>query len=119
MSDPSRPLDALEATIRSRAEQLAADPAEADSSYTCRLLAKGLSKIAEKLQEETSELIEAAGESGDEGRSHFVYEAGDVIYHLLVMLRAKGVDIAEIESELARRFGVSGLEEKASRNPNN
>lgn len=66
--------------------------------------------------EEAGELVEAAGEPGDEGRSHLIYEAADLMYHTLVLLQSRGVEFAEVEAELARRFGISGLEEKASRN---
>ncbi|MEN0110693.1 MAG: phosphoribosyl-ATP diphosphatase [Planctomycetota bacterium] len=100
----------LEATIRERAES-----ADAGGSYTAKLLAGGAAKIGPKVTEEAAELVEAADEAGDEGRAHFVYEAGDLLYHTLVLCRWRGVDLAEIEAELARRFGVSGLEEKASR----
>lgn len=104
-----RPLDALEATIRARA---AAPGAE---SYTARLLAGGLAKVGPKVLEEAAELVEAAGEPGDAGRAHAIYEAADLIYHSLVLLRVAGIDLAEVEAELARRFGVSGLAEKAAR----
>lgn len=104
-----RPLDALEETIRQRAA------GSAESSYTARLLHGPLEKLGGKVLEEAAELVEAAGEPGDEGRSHFVYEAGDLLYHTLVLLRRRGVELAEVEAELARRFGVSGLEEKAAR----
>ncbi len=60
-------------------------------------------------------MIEAASESGDPGRAHFVYEAGDLIYHALVLLAWRGVDIDEVAAELARREGTSGLAEKANR----
>ncbi|MGL4513539.1 MAG: phosphoribosyl-ATP diphosphatase [Lacipirellulaceae bacterium] len=110
---PDRPLDALEATIRARSAALGA--ADGEKSYTARLLAGGVAKIGPKVTEEAAELVEAASEQGDAGRAHFVYEAGDLLYHTLVLLRARGVDLAEVEQELARRFGVSGLEEKASR----
>lgn len=68
-----------------------------------------------KIREEAEELIEAASEPGDPGRKHFVYEAGDLIYHTLVLLAWKGVDLEEVATELARREGTSGLEEKANR----
>jgi len=87
----------------------------ADSSYTCKLLAAGHEKIGRKITEEAAEVVEAALEPGDEGRKHTIYEAGDVMYHLLVMLAWRGIDWSEVETELARRFGISGLEEKASR----
>lgn len=84
-------------------------------SYTAKLLSGGLEKIGVKIREESEELIEAADETGDQGREHFISEAGDVIYHLFVMLAAKDVSLSEVESELQRRFGVSGLDEKANR----
>ncbi len=85
-------------------------------SYTTKLLEGGPAKIGDKILEEARELIEAAGEPGEDGRQHFVYEAGDLIYHTLVLLAWRGVDISEIASELARREGTSGLVEKANRN---
>jgi phosphoribosyl-ATP pyrophosphohydrolase len=104
-----RPLDALETTIRDRAEK----PSE--KSYTSKLLAEGAPAIGAKVIEEAREFVEAASEPGDAGRSHFVYEAADLVYHALVLLRHRGVELTEVETELARRFGVSGLEEKAGR----
>ena len=85
-------------------------------TYTTKLLEGGPAKIGDKILEEARELIEAAGEPGEDGRQHFVYEAGDLIYHTLVLLAWRGVDISEIASELARREGTSGLVEKANRN---
>ncbi len=105
-----RPLDQLEQTI---AERQAA--AARESSYTAKLLAAGVAKIGSKITEEAAEIVEAAGEPGEEGRQHTIREAADVIYHLMVMLRAREIPLAEVESELARRFNMSGLEEKASR----
>lgn len=105
-----RPLDLLEATIAQR--KAAGD---STSSYTAKLLAAGISKIGEKITEEAAEVVEAAGEPGDAGRTHTIAEAGDVLYHLLVLLAARDIKLSEVESELARRFGMSGLEEKASR----
>ena len=104
-----RPLDALEATIQSRKS----NPSE--KSYTSKLLAGGVEKIGGKIIEEAAELVEAAGEADEEGRQHTVYEAGDLLYHTLVLLAARGIPLSEVEAERARRFGVSGLEEKASR----
>lgn len=104
-----RTLDALEATILSR--QVTPDP----KSYTSKLLTAGLEKISLKITEEALELIEAADEPGEEGREHTIYEAGDLLYHMLVLLTSRGIKLAEVEAELARRFGVSGLTEKASR----
>jgi phosphoribosyl-ATP pyrophosphohydrolase len=105
----SQPLDKLERTIADRA----ANPRE--KSYTSQLLAGGVEAIGAKIVEEAAEAVEAAGESGQKGRDHFVREVGDLVYHLLVMLRLKDVSLADVEAELARRFGVSGIEEKAAR----
>jgi phosphoribosyl-ATP pyrophosphohydrolase len=106
----TRPLDQLEATI---AERKAAS--DTTSSYTAKLLAAGVEKIGAKVLEEAREVVEAAGEPGTAGRSHMVAEAGDVLYHLLVLMAARDVTLGEVELELARRFGMSGLDEKASR----
>jgi phosphoribosyl-ATP pyrophosphohydrolase len=84
-------------------------------SYTTSLFAGGVAKIGEKIVEEASEVVEAAGEPGDEGRAHLIYESADLIYHLLVMLGHRGITLAEVEAELARRFGISGIDEKESR----
>lgn len=99
-------LDRLAATIAARK---AADP---DGSWTAKLLAKGPEKCAEKFGEEAIEaVIEAV--KGDHAR--LTSEAADVIYHLLVMCAARDVSLAEIEAELTRREGQSGLAEKAAR----
>jgi phosphoribosyl-ATP pyrophosphohydrolase len=107
-----RPLDQLEQTI---GERKAAG--QADASYTAKLLKGGMEKIGPKVAEEAAEVVEAAGEPGEDGRQHTIREAADVIYHLLVLLAARDVKLSEVESELARRFGMSGLKEKASRGP--
>lgn len=100
------PLQTLAATIEARR---GADP---DASWTAKLLAKGPEKCAEKFGEEAVEaIIEAV--KGD--RARLTAEAADVLYHLLVMLAARSVTLAEVEAELARREGVSGLAEKAGR----
>lgn len=85
------------------------------SSYTTKLMSGGIEAIGAKLNEETAELIEAAGESGDDARQHLVHEAADLFYHLMVLLGFCDVTLQDVESELARRFGTSGLDEKASR----
>ncbi len=100
------PLHRLAATIAARAD---ADP---ESSWTAKLLAKGPEKCAEKFGEEAVEaIIEAV--RGD--RARLTAEAADVLYHLLVMLAARGVTLAEVETELAARELQSGLAEKAAR----
>lgn len=88
-----------------------------DQSYTRRLLAGGVPKIGEKVIEEAGEVVEAAGEPGEEGRRHLVREAADLVYHLFVLMACRDTPLADVEAELARRFGISGLEEKASRPP--
>ena len=105
----SAPLVKLERTIRARAKSPKA------KSYTSQLLAGGVEKIGAKIVEEAAEVVEAAAEPGEAGREHFIHEMGDVFYHLLVMLCHKDCDLHDVEGELARRFGVSGIEEKNSR----
>lgn len=85
------------------------------NSYTNTLLDKGLEKIGAKISEEAGELIEAAGEPGDEGRQHTIREAADLLYHAFVLLAHRDIPLSDVEAELARRFGISGLDEKASR----
>lgn len=99
-------LDQLAATI---ADRRGADP---DTSWTAKLLSKGPSKCAEKFGEEAVEaIIEAA--RGDQAA--LTAEAADVLFHLLVMLEASGVEFSEVLDELARRQGLSGIAEKAAR----
>ena len=85
------------------------------NSYTARLYAGGDTKIGAKIVEEAHELVEAAGEFGEQGRRHLVYESSDLVYHMLVLLAHHGIKLEELEAEIARRFGQSGLDEKASR----
>lgn len=87
-----------------------------EKSYTSQLLRAGTPAIGEKVIEEAAEVVEAAGEPDDEGRLHLVREAADLVYHLLVLLACRDAGLADLEAELARRFGISGLDEKASRN---
>lgn len=96
----------LAATIEARA---GADPG---ASHTAAMLAKGPGKCAEKFGEEAVEAIVAAA-SGD--RAGLTHEAADVLYHLLVLLRAAGVGWGEVLAELERREGQSGIAEKAGR----
>jgi phosphoribosyl-ATP pyrophosphohydrolase len=109
VSSPPRPLDQLEQTIASRA----ASPSE--KSYTSQLLAGGVGTIGAKILEEAAEVVQAAGEPAAAGREHFVRESCDLVYHLMVLMQYRGVTWSDVEAELARRFGVSGLEEKAAR----
>ncbi|SFQ96600.1 phosphoribosyl-ATP diphosphatase [Poseidonocella sedimentorum] len=99
-------LHTLSQTVAARA---GGDP---DESWTAKLLAKGPEKCAEKFGEEAIEaIIEAV--RGDRGA--LIGEAADVLYHLLVMLRARGISLEDVEAELARREAQSGLAEKAAR----
>lgn len=83
-----------------------------DKSYVASLYAKGLPKILEKVGEESAELIEAAR---DKGRDDVVYEFCDLLFHSMVLLSNEGIEMDEAYRELARRFGISGIEEKESR----
>lgn len=99
-------LHRLAATIESRRDS---DPGE---SWTARLLASGPETCARKFGEEAVEaVIEAV--RGDAAR--LTSEAADVLYHLLVMLAARGVSLGDVLAELASREGTSGLAEKAGR----
>jgi phosphoribosyl-ATP pyrophosphohydrolase len=96
----------LEQRVKARAQ------ASADVSYTRRLLDQGVDQCAKKLGEEAIETILAAIA---EDRERLIAETGDLIYHLLVVLAARGIALAEVEAELAKRSQQSGLEEKARR----
>ena len=100
------PLERLAATIDARR---GADPA---TSWTAKLLAAGPEKAAEKFGEEA---VEAVIEAVKGDRERLTAEAADVIYHLLVMLTAREVTLADVMAELERREGTSGLDEKAAR----
>ena len=99
-------LDRLAATIAARRD---ADP---DGSWTAKLLAMGPEKAAEKFGEEA---VEAVIEAVRGDRARLTEEAADVLYHLLVMLAARDVTLAEVLAELERREGTSGVAEKAGR----
>lgn len=105
----STTLAKLEATIAARRQ---ADPS---TSYVAKLNSKGLGKIAQKLGEEATETVIAAL---TEGRAELVGEAADLLFHLLVLLGAKDVPLAEVLAELDRREGLSGIAEKAARKAN-
>ncbi len=90
--------------------------AGADSSYVASLHAKGLNKILEKVGEEATETILAAKDAQNSGdNKDVIYETADLWFHSLVMLSHLGESPQVVLDELARRFGMSGLEEKASR----
>ncbi len=99
-------IEALYAVIASRK---GGDPS---ASYTAKLFAKGPGKIVQKFGEESFEVGVAAL---TEGRSQVVAESADVLYHLMVLWAETGVEPQEVWDELARRFGTSGIDEKAAR----
>ena len=99
-------LNDLEKRVRDRAK---ADPG---ASYTRTLVDKGVAHCAKKLGEEAVEVAIAAIA---EDRGRVVAEAADLVYHLLVVLHARGIPLAEVEGELARRTQQTGLDEKAAR----
>ncbi len=99
-------LQKLEATIAARKN------VAPESSYVAKLHAKGLDTILKKLGEEAVETIIAA-KSGD--RDGTVYEAADLLFHLLVMLGHQNIELSDVLAELNRREGVSGIDEKNAR----
>ena len=96
----------LEARVHQRAA------ATSEQSYTRKLIDKGVAHCAKKLGEEA---VETALAAVSEDREHLIAEAADLIYHLLVVLEARGIKLAEVEAVLAGRTVQSGLDEKASR----
>ena len=96
----------LEKRVRERAGE------SAEVSYTRKLLDRGVDQCAKKFGEEA---VEAAIAAVSDDREGLVREAADVIYHLLVLLHARGISLDEVEAELAARSHQSGLEEKAAR----
>jgi phosphoribosyl-ATP pyrophosphohydrolase len=99
-------LQDLEKRVEIRAQE------SADVSYTRKLLDRGVAHCAKKLGEEA---VEAAIAAISEDRERMIGEAADVLYHLLVVLHARGVKLDEVEAELGARTRQSGLDEKAAR----
>ena len=99
-------LQDLEKRVHERAK------ASADVSYTRKLIDRGVSHCAKKLGEVAIETVIAAIHEDDK---HLTGEAADLLYHLLVVLHARGISLAQVEAVLAERQRQSGLEEKASR----
>ena len=108
MSAQNHILDAVYQVILERK----ANPEE--NSYTASLMKKGLDKILKKVGEEATELVIAAKGGA---RDEIVYEMADLFFHSLVLLGYYDIPPDEVFSELRRRFGISGIEEKASRTP--
>lgn len=90
-------------------ERKGADP---DSSYVAKLYSKGLDSILKKIGEEATETVMAAK---DGQADKIIYETADLWFHSLVLLAQQGLSPQDVLDELQRRFGLSGLEEKASR----
>src|SRR5215813_12668439 len=103
---PDFTLKDLEKRVKERAG------ASADLSYTRKLLDRGVTHCAKKLGEEAVETVLAAV---TEDRERLIAEAADLVYHLLVVLQARGIALADVEAALAERAAQSGLEEKALR----
>ncbi len=99
-------LKRLTATLEAR------KTAAPDSSYVAKLHAKGLDAILKKIGEEATETVMAAKDGQSE---KIIYEVADLWFHTLVLLSHKGLTAQDVLDELARREGVSGIEEKASR----
>ena len=102
-------LDILSDLANAIARRKNASPEE---SYTAKLLSQGIEKCAKKLGEEAVETA-LAGVLGN--KDHLAAESADLLYHLLVLLQAADVPLSDVMAELARRQGVSGIAEKASR----
>ena len=103
-------IEALDTRLAERAK------APPDESYTAKLIAAGVEKCAQKLGEEAVETVIAALSNE---RTELVKESADLLYHLLVLLRARGVELSEVVAELDRRTATSGLAEKAARSKTN
>ena len=111
--EDDRPADPPALVVARVAEVIAKRRRERpEKSYVVSLLDKGWPKINAKISEEAGELVEALPE-GD--AAHTAHEAADLIFHVLVGLEAAGVPPESVFAELRRRFGVSGIDEKASR----
>ena len=94
--------------------------AKAESSYVASLYDKGLDAILKKVGEEATETVMAAkdvaqGGDTDELKQKLVYEVADLWFHTMILLAAQGLSADDVLAELARRFGVSGHDEKAAR----
>ena len=107
-------LQHLYQVIETRRENLPSD------SYTTSLFQGGIEKIVAKFSEESQELIEASTAFTSESEAkantaHIIHEAADLMYHFLVLLASRHVTLHDVEQELAKRFGTSGLTEKNAR----
>ena len=116
MTTPLGPLARLAAALEHLSGTIDARALEGDAgtSWTARLLAKGPDAAAAKIAEEGNELAEAVIRESDD---NVASEAADVIYHLMVGLRSRGVPLDAVAAKLEARQGTSGLDETASRHP--
>ena len=90
--------------------------AEPDSSYVASLYSKGLDAILKKVGEEATETVMAAKDvANEENKEKLVYEVADLWFHTMVLLAQQNLSADDVLKELARRFGVSGHDEKAAR----
>ncbi len=101
--------DIIECLMKVLESRKDADP---EASYVASLYHKGLDSILKKIGEESTETIIAA-KSGD--KEQIVYETADLWFHCLVLLAQQNIDVRQVLDELDRRFGLSGIEEKAAR----
>lgn len=106
---PADVLGALDAVLENR------KGAPPDSSYVASLYHKGLNKILQKVGEECAETLIAAKDASADHNKDVIYETADLWFHSLVMLHHLGLSSTDITEELARRFNLSGLTEKANR----
>jgi phosphoribosyl-ATP pyrophosphohydrolase len=111
MSEPS----IMQSLMKVVEERKAHPPGE--RSYVVDLMRGGVAKIGGKIVEEAAEVVEAGDEPGDSGRDHLVKEVADLVFHAMVMLAHRDARWSDVEAELARRFGISGIVEKESRPP--
>ncbi len=109
MREPSV-MQALMDIIRERKER----PSD-ERSYVVELMRGGVAKMGGKIVEEAAEVVEAGDEPGDAGRAHLVKEVADLVFHAMVLLGYRDAAWDDVEAELARRFGISGIAEKEVR----
>jgi phosphoribosyl-ATP pyrophosphohydrolase len=110
MNQESSVMRALMKVIQERKSR---EPGE--QSYVVELMRGGVAKIGGKIVEEAAEVVEAGDEPGDAGREHLVKEVADLVFHAMVLLGYRDATWEDVESELGRRFGISGIVEKESR----
>ena len=116
MTDPLNKNNVLESVYNVICARVKERP---EKSYVVSLFDKALEKILSKVEEESLEVLEAAREPGDEGTNHLKNEICDLFFHTLVLAAFKGIPFSQVEAELIKRFGLSGIEEKESRKGKN